>query len=229
MKKTLLILVSIFLAGCITSQRVDLLQVDDFQFSENIIIDDLRDNKSKRFGLRGGMNSCQRWYGDAFIQPSKLGYLHGALSQKYQGDSVIHIEVKQFDIVEYCDLTVESTQQTTHRVMGVMGAAVGHMASGSDRPFVPNSYLINTDPPPRKEGQLYGDFVLLEISGRINGEDFETSRAFDYSDVEIANFKFPSSSEEYRERMRIAFHEMTDEILARIATPDAQAGIEEID
>jgi hypothetical protein len=59
--------------------------------------------------------------------------------------------------------------------------------------------------------------VLVRLAGDINGESFDVSRRFDYSDLKYNELtQMPADNATYRERMKRAVVEIVEEIVAKL-------------
>jgi len=158
--------------------------------SERVIIDDLRRQKDREPHLGKDIWSCERWFGDETLQPSKLIYLDQRVADRTSSGTKVHIRLTRFDIVEYCE-----------HAPGANATAAAKTAGGSIPGFSP--------------APTVGDTVVLVLTGDINGVPFDVSRRFDYGTL----YRFPrlpSSSSTYRELLRSRLEEIIDEILNKI-------------
>ena len=156
----------------------------------HITIDDRRPVAERKLHTGGGLSSCQRWYGDDSYVPSKIAYLEHLLAERIP-EAPVHLQLQRFDTVEFCDNTANRA-----------GAAAAAGASGV--------YIPSKDVPG-------GDSVLVRLAGDINGESFDVSRRFDYSDLKYNELtQMPADNATYRERMKRAVVEIVEEIVAKL-------------
>jgi len=100
---------SLVLAGCsstIYHLRIPLLEgrgTEVAQADARVVIEDLRSARERIAHLGKDIRACERWFGDDTVIPSKLQFLAMRVSQQTRPDMQIHIRLKRFDIVEYCE------------------------------------------------------------------------------------------------------------------------------
>jgi hypothetical protein len=108
-RATALTVVAAALAGCASS--IYYLKVPLFEGSAQeprkpearVVIEDVRPDEEKRPHRGKDIRSCERWFGDDTVEPSKLDYLASRVSERTRADMHIHVLLKRFDIVEYCE------------------------------------------------------------------------------------------------------------------------------
>jgi hypothetical protein len=97
------------LAGCATSiyhLKVPLFEGSAAEMRKpdpRVVIEDLRPDEEKRPHRGRHIRSCERWFGDDTVEPSKLDYLASRVSERTRADMQVHVVLKRFDIVEYCE------------------------------------------------------------------------------------------------------------------------------
>ena len=195
MRKPALVLIASLQAGCSTGIfGVHMPFEEGSQLvakkAPHITIDDRRPVAERKLHTGGGLSSCQRWYGDDSYVPSKIAYLEHLLAERIP-EAPVHLQLQRFDTVEFCDNTANRA-----------GAAAAAGASGV--------YIPSKDVPG-------GDSVLVRLAGDINGESFDVSRRFDYSDLKYNELtQMPADNATYRERMKRAVVEIVEEIVAKL-------------
>jgi hypothetical protein len=155
--------------------------------STRITIDDARRARDRRPHLADDIASCERWFGDDTLQPSKLAYLKRRLAERIASPAQIHLQLTHFDIIEYCE------HSSSGNATGAARAAGGSIPLFTPAPVV-------------------GDTVVLRLAGDINGMPFDLSRDFDYGTL----YRFPdrpSSSVRYRELLRSRLDEIIDQLV----------------
>jgi hypothetical protein len=156
----------------------------------HITIDDRRPAAERKLHTGGGLSSCQRWYGDDSYVPAKIAYLEQLLAERIP-QTPVQIQLQRFDTVEFCDNTANR-------------AAAG-AAAGATGVYIPSKDVRG------------GNSVLVRLAGDINGESFDVSRRFDYSDLKYNELtQMPADNATYRERMKQAVVAIVDEIIAKL-------------
>ena len=195
MRKLALVLVASLQAGCSTGIFGVHMPFEEgpqlvAKSAPHITIDDRRPVAERKVHTGGGLSSCQRWYGDDSYAPSKIAYLEHLFAERIP-ETPVHLQLQRFDTVEFCDNTANRA-----------GAVAATGASGI--------YIPSKDVPG-------GDSVLVRLAGDINGESFDVSRRFDYSDLKYNELtEMPSDNATYRERMKRAVVEIVEEIVAKL-------------
>jgi len=195
MRKLALVLVASLQAGCSTGIFGVHMPFEEgpqlvAKSAPHITIDDRRPVAERKVHTGGGLSSCQRWYGDDSYAPSKIAYLEHLFAERIP-ETPVHLQLQRFDTVEFCDNTANRA-----------GAVAATGASGI--------YIPSKDVPG-------GDSVLVRLAGDINGESFDVSRRFDYSDLKYNGLtEMPADNATYRERMKRAVVEIVEEIVAKL-------------
>lgn len=180
------------LYGCAYSQNISLLDESEVLYSnDSVIIIDNRDGSSKKTKLNPNP-ICSRWYGDQFIQPSKLEYLKHALNKSKNQSLNLSLQLDIFDTIEYCGYSTSK------------GIAIATEAAVFANTGVQSYYPI-----PEYTG---GDFFRLRIAGQVNGTAFLYTGEFDYSDLKYISF--PSENKEYSKRINNLFQDSVQHILS---------------
>jgi hypothetical protein len=192
------LLASILLAGCtsIFTVRIPLGNGTPPSRTDSavIAIDDQRPASARVVHTGGGLDRCERWYGDDSYVPPKIEYLQQLLVERAPADATVEVRLQRFDTIEFCDNTANRA--------GAAGATGASGALGTPVYF----------PAKRIPG---GDSVLVRLSGEINGVPFDLSRGFDYEDLPYtALTEMPAANPTYRERMTNAVNEIADELVA---------------
>jgi len=182
-----------FLAGCSTSIYDLKVPIDEIRVvatdAPRVSIEDARPRKDRAPHHAKDVVSCERWFGDDTLVPSKLVYLHQRIAESTRFDMKVHVRLTRFDIVEYCEQTVSGN-----------ATAAAKTAGGSIRDFRP--------------APINGDTVVLRLAGEINGMTFDEYRQFDYGTL----YKFsqsPSANFTYRALLRSGLEEIVDAILKK--------------
>ena len=149
--------------------------------SPRVTIEDHRPAKDLKPHLGKDISSCERWFGDNTFEPSKLVYLDNELAQRTPADTNVHVRLKRFDIIEYCEHSIGGSASEA--------AAAG---GGRIRGFTP--------------GPVVGDTVFIRIAGDVNGSSFDVSRQFDYGTL-YRSPDIPSESPRYRALLRAKLDE----------------------
>jgi hypothetical protein len=177
-------------AGCVPLSKVKIPlrenpgpTIDD---SPRVTIEDLRPAKDLKPHRGKDISSCERWFGDNTFEPSKLDFLGDELAQRTPADTNVHLRLRRFDVIEYCE----------HSIGG--GATEAAAAAGRRVPgFTP--------------APLVGDTVFMRIAGDVNGTSFDVYRQFDYATL-YRSPDIPSESPRYRALLRAKLDEMLSEI-----------------
>lgn len=188
MKKLIYIYALFLLSSCAINQSIDLLGDASIANTDKIEFVDERDQASTTTRLNTS-GVCSRWYGDQFITPSKMDYMHYVLAKEYEGNEEIRITIKELDTIEYCGDTAKRVE--TIATFSAPSRAAHH-------------YKL-----PHKAGE---DYFRLHISGEKNGEPFVYTSDFIYSDLSYLNF--PSENPEYINRIENSFAEAAEYILS---------------
>jgi len=180
-----------FLAGCSTSiynLKVPIGEIPAAATDSRLVsIEDARPRKDRVPHLAKDVVSCERWFGDDTLVPSKLVYLSQRIADRARVDMKVHIRLTRFDIIEYCEQMVSGN-----------ATAAAAIAGGSIPGFSP--------------APINGDTVVLRLAGEINGMAFDESQQFDYGTL----YKFsqsPSANSIYRELLRSRLEDIVDAIL----------------
>ena len=174
----------ISILGCASNQKIQLQTLPKKSQTESmVIINDLRQPNEKEMTTKG--SPCSRSYGDSFIVPSKLDYLHDLIEQRLAPSIKLDIDISSFQTIERCELSVKQSQQDIVANSGVAGILVGS-AMG-----VPT------------ETVTAGNDFTLQIDGNANKRPFRFSQTFSYADIKFTNF--PSESPVYQERVQKCF------------------------
>lgn len=109
---TIVLLTGAFLlAGCgttIYNLRVLLVENPAGEVTNadaRVVIEDLRPDNERKAHRGKEIRSCERWFGDDTLVPSKLEFLARRVSERTRSDMKILIRLKRFDVVEYCEST----------------------------------------------------------------------------------------------------------------------------
>ena len=199
------LLSSILLAGCtsIFTVRIPLgngtppLRTD----SAVIAIDDQRPASARVVHTGGGLDRCERWYGDDSYVPPKIEYLHQLLAERAPADATMDVRLQRFDTIEFCDNTANRAGAA---------AATGALSASGDHIYLPAQSISG------------GDSVLVRLAGEINGVPFDLSRRFDYEDLPYKTLtELPAANPKYRARMANAVNEIADELVGLL--PDQRS------
>ena len=191
------LLSSMLLAGCtsIFTVRIPLgngtppLRTD----SAVIAIDDQRPASARVVHTGGGLDRCERWYGDDSYVPPKIEYLHQLLAERAPADATVEVRLQRFDTIEFCDNTANRAGAA---------AATGALSASGDHIYLPAQSISG------------GDSVLVRLAGEINGVPFDLSRRFDYEDLPYKTLtELPAANPKYRARMTNAVNEIADELV----------------
>ena len=108
---SVLIVGSLSLVGCATTIYNLKIPLDEasatapLKADGRVVIEDRRPEMERKAHLGKEIKSCERWFGDDTIVPSKLAFLAARVSDRTRSDMQIHILLKRFDIIEYCEFT----------------------------------------------------------------------------------------------------------------------------
>lgn len=180
------------LAGCGTSiynLRIPMVEGPSAEVAKaepRVVIEDLRPEKERHAHRGKKIMSCERWFGDESIIPSKLAFIGTRISDLMRSDMHIHIRLTRFDIVEYCEFV-----------------PVGD-ATGAARAVAGSSGGVNQAP-------ATGDTVVMRLTGDVNGTPFDLESRFDYGHM----YRFPnppSSSPEYLRQFRGRIEQLVKDV-----------------
>jgi len=154
-----------------------------------VAIEDLRPVAERRPHRGKQIMSCEHWFGDDTFVPSRIAYLQRRVADRTRADMRIHILLRRFDVVEYCEF------------------ARGGDATGATQV---SRGTVAFSPAP-----VNGDTVVLRLSGEVDGVPFDQSSQFDYGTM----YRFPnppSGSPEYREQLRGRLDLLIDDIVNKV-------------
>jgi len=151
-----------------------------------VVIEDARPPAERRPHRGRDIMSCERWFGDDTIVPSKLEYLAARLSQLTRPDMAVHVRLTRFDIVEYCELV--PVGEGTSATRAVSGSTAGVYGAPST-----------------------GDTVAMHLSGEVNGMPFDLDSRFDYG-LMVRFPHQPSSSPEYLRQFRGRLEQLAKDV-----------------
>jgi hypothetical protein len=166
----------------------------------NVTIDDRRPGFERSTHTGRNRFACERWYGDATFEPSKLAALEQLVAERVPPDKQVVLRLDRFDTIEYCANSASRA-----------GAAAAYGASSASGSAV---YV----PPYTVAG---GDSVHLRLTGEINGMPFDVARVFDYDGLPHKAFGMPSSGGRYRELLWTSMREAADAIVEQLPVAPA--------
>jgi hypothetical protein len=204
MKKALQVfLLLLVFSGCAYNQSVNILgEQESLVASNNIEIIDYRPESEKSTKIDTSIKDAPaRRYGDSFIEPNKLDYLHHVLSSKLDSSKKIMVTLTRFDTIEYLPGSIEQNKKLMKNPAAVFGGAIGALIAS-----------ISTV---KEENQ--GDNLVMILGGTVNGQKFTIYKLFNYSDLSYVNF--PSENPEYAHRLKAIIDEAATEILSYTRVP----------
>jgi hypothetical protein len=161
----------------------------------NVTIEDHRPQFERSTHTARRLFACERWYGDATFEPSKLVALEQMLAERIPPDKQVTLRLDRFDTIEYCANTASRAGAA---------AAYGASSASGNPVYVAPSTVAG------------GDSVHLRLTGEINGTPFDVARVFDYDGLPHQAFQLPSSGGRYRELLRNSMNEIADAIVAKL-------------
>jgi hypothetical protein len=192
---------SLLLAGCgtsIYSVRIPLMETPvAVAGAANVVIRDARPDAERSTHTGRNPFRCERWYGDANFEPSRLATLQQLIAERIPADTGVELRLDRFDAIEYCENTANRAgAAAVAGASGAMGTPI-YLPAGT----VPG-----------------GDSVHLRLAGEVNGAAFDVFRAFDYDGLPYKFGDMPSSNARYRELLWTSMRQIADEIVAKIPT-----------
>jgi hypothetical protein len=192
------LLASILLAGCTSIFTVRIPLGDgppSLRTASAVIgIDGQRPASARKVHTGGGLDRCERWYGDASYVPPKIEYLRQLLADRAPAEATIDVTLRRFDTIEVWDNTANRMR---------VAAATGASSALGTPVYMPVQRIPG------------GDSVFIRLSGEINGAPFDLSRRFDYEDLPYNTLtEMPAANAEYRERLTSAVNEISDQLAA---------------
>ena len=151
-----------------------------------VVVEDARSAAERRPHRGRNIMSCERWFGDDTIVPSKMQFLAGEISHLTRSDMQVHVRVTRFDIVEYCEFV-----------------PVGE-GTGATRAVAGSNAGVHGAP-------TTGDTVVMRLAGDVNGTPFDLESRFDYGLM----YRFPnppSSSPEYLGQFRGRLEQLAKDV-----------------
>ncbi len=151
-----------------------------------VVIEDARPQAVRRPHRGRSIMSCERWFGDDTLVPSKLEFLSAQISQLTRADMRVHVRLTRFDIVEYCEFV--PVGEGTGATRAVAGSADGVYGAPTT-----------------------GDTVVMHLSGEVNGTPFDLDSRFDYG-LMVRFPHPPSSSPEYLRQLRGRLEQLAKDV-----------------